>query len=112
MHLKLRIGSSRRFLHHGAYAPKQEGMGGYKRGLDFFKAAAFLYILPSILYHDYNDEIYLSVLGCTWNCVLAVLEHLPSPWCTCTKTGGYGWCEKRCRFLKGSYFPAHTSQYI
>jgi len=98
------------FLQHGALAPKQEGMGGVKRGVDSFKAAAFLHILTSIPDHDYDNKEYISVLGCTWNCVLAVLEHLSSPWCTCTITRGFVWCEKSCRFLQGSCFPAHTGQ--
>jgi len=56
MHLELSICSSIGLLHHGAHAPKQEGMGGWKRGIDFFKAAAFLHILSSIPYHDYNNK--------------------------------------------------------
>jgi len=42
-------------------------MGGWKRGIDFFKAAAFLHILPSIPYKDFNNKEFISVLGCTWN---------------------------------------------
>jgi len=56
MHLELSTCSSRGLLHHGAHAPKQEGMGGWKRGLDFFKATAFLHFLHSIPYPDCNNK--------------------------------------------------------
>jgi len=39
---------------------------GVKRGVDFFKAVAFLHIPPRISDHDFNQKV-KSVLGCTWN---------------------------------------------
>ena len=52
------------FLYQGAHTPKQEGMGGVKRGLNSPKASTFLHILLSIPNYNYDEQL-RSVLGST-----------------------------------------------